>query len=137
MKIELEKLQHTFCDRPLLIGGKAMEYYGLREAGADIDFVVSERDHVELRRRYPSAMKDIHGDIGVCVSGFELWNQICRFRYDFLSQNAVQHEGYLVAAVDKLVFLKAMAMRQPKYMRDIELLVEYATDVQYGKRKLP
>ncbi len=137
MKIDLRKLQHTFADRPLLIGGKAMEYYGLRKAGADIDFVVSLRDHESLRRLYPENLKDIYGDIGVCVDGFEMWNQICRFQYDFLRQNAVEEKEWLVASVDKMILLKAIAMHDPKYMKDLELLAKYATDIQYGKRRLP
>ena len=114
-----------------------MEYYGLREAGADIDFVVSGRDHDRLKRPYPDDVKDLYGDIGVCAFEFELWNQICLFRYEFLKQNALQEDGYLVASLDKLIFLKAIAMHNAKYMKDLELLAEYATDVQYGKKKLP
>ena len=41
MKISLELLDYKFRYKPLLIGGGAMEYYGLRKAGADIDLVVS------------------------------------------------------------------------------------------------
>ena len=44
MDILLEKLDYQFQNKPLLIGGKAMEYYGLRRAGADIDLVISESD---------------------------------------------------------------------------------------------
>ena len=36
MNIKLEKLDYKFKYKPLLIGGKAMEYYGLRKAGVDI-----------------------------------------------------------------------------------------------------
>ena len=137
MEIDLEKLSHTFIDKPLLIGGMAMEYYGLRKAGADVDFVVSDRDHGRLCRLYPEAMKDIHGDIGVCVHGFEMWNQICRFQYDFLRQDAVEEQQWLVASVDKLILLKAIAMHKQEYMEDLTLLARYAVDVQYGVTALP
>ena len=36
MNIELGKLDYKFKYKPLIIGGKAMEYYGLRKAGVDI-----------------------------------------------------------------------------------------------------
>ncbi len=62
MKIDLRNLQYAFADKPLLIGGKAMEFYGLRKAGADVDFVVSLRDHDGLRRLHPDNVKDLHGD---------------------------------------------------------------------------
>jgi predicted enzyme related to lactoylglutathione lyase len=137
MNIDLEILSHAFVEKPLLIGGMAMEYYGLRKAGADIDFVVSSRDHDCLCRLYPDAIKDIYGDIGVCVHGFEMWNQICRFRYEFLRQNALEEDQWLVASTDKLILLKAFAMHKPKYMEDLRLLVNYACDIQYGKVTLP
>jgi catechol 2,3-dioxygenase-like lactoylglutathione lyase family enzyme len=137
MKIELSRLSHVFLDKPLLIGGKAMEYYGLRKAGADIDFVVSSRDHDCLCSLYPDAIKDLYGDIGVCVHGFEIWNQICRFRYEFLRQNALEEDEWLVASTDKLILLKAIAMHIPKYMEDLRSLVKYAADVQYERATLP
>jgi hypothetical protein len=59
MKINLDKLQFNFKHKPLLIGGKAMEYYGIRPAGADIDFVVSADDHKRLTAQYPDHIKDI------------------------------------------------------------------------------
>jgi hypothetical protein len=117
MKIDLNNLQHTFADKPLLIGGKAMEYYGLRKAGADIDFVVSVRDHDVLLRLYPDNVKDIYGDIGVCAMGFEMWNQICRFQYGFLKQNSLEEEEWLVASVDKMILLKAIAMHDRKWVQ--------------------
>ena len=48
---KLGGLGYEFRSRPLLIGGKAMEYYGLRKAGDDIDFVLAAEDHRELVRR--------------------------------------------------------------------------------------
>ncbi len=137
MKIDLSKLNYTFSEKPLLIGGKAMEYYGLRKAGADIDLVVSGYDHENLKTLYPNDVKDLYGDIGVCECEFEIWNQICLFRYDFLKQNAIEKKTHLVAGIDKLIFLKAIAMQNEKYMKDLKLLVKYATDIQYGKEKLP
>lgn len=137
MKIDFSNVTHVFLDKPLLIGGMAMEYYGLRKAGADIDFVLSDRDHEILRRLYPDAIKDIYGDIGVCVHGFEMWNQICRYDYELLSQNAIEESEYLVASTDKLILLKAFTMHIQKYIEDFKLLVKYAGDVQYGKVALP
>ena len=72
MNIELEKLDYKFKYKPLLIGGKAMEYYGLRKAGADIDLVVHLTDHKALVDKFPSNIKDLYGDIGVCEFDFEI-----------------------------------------------------------------
>lgn len=56
-QVPLEKLAYRLHDKPLLIGGVAMEYYGLRKAGADIDLVVSARDHANLKRRIPTTSR--------------------------------------------------------------------------------
>jgi len=137
MNIKLSKLNFKFSDKPLLIGGKAMEYYGIRKAGADIDFVISERDHEKLKIKYPDNIKDLWGDIGICEFEFEIWNQICMFDYDFLKQNAIDKRSYLVAGLDKLILLKAMAMNIDKYKADLEMLVQYTKEIQYKIKKLP
>ena len=45
LNVDFGKLNYTFQAKPLLVGGKAMEYYQLRKAGADIDFVVCAQDY--------------------------------------------------------------------------------------------
>ena len=49
MSITLESMEITldykFAYKPLLVGGGAMEYYGLRPRGADIDFILHEKDY--------------------------------------------------------------------------------------------
>ena len=66
MKIDFRPLNYRFHKKPLMIGGKTMEYYGLRKAGADIDFVISERDYQDLVIQYPEQTRDIFGDMGMC-----------------------------------------------------------------------
>lgn len=43
-KIDLVSLDISFTEKPLIIGGLAMEYYGIRECGDDIDFIVSNEE---------------------------------------------------------------------------------------------
>lgn len=131
MNIGLEKLDYKFKYKPLLIGGKAMEYYGLRKAGEDIDFVVHPIDHEVLVDKYPSNIKNLYGDIGVCEFGFEIWNQICTFDYQYLIANAIEEENYLVISLERLLFLKALAMEIPKYHKDLELVVKKVLDKAY------
>ena len=133
MKIDLTPLRYTFLHKPLLIGGCAMEYYGLRKAGDDIDLVIHPDDHAALVKRYPDHIKDLYSDIGVCEYGFEIWNQICTFDYKYLKENAVEEAEYLVISLEKLLFLKALAMEIPKYHRDLELVVQKMLDIAYGK----
>ena len=133
MNIDLAKLGYTFLHKPLLIGGCAMEYYGLRKAGADIDLVIHPDDHATFVELHPDHIKDLYGDIGICEYGFEIWNQICTFDYEYLKEHAVEEPDYLVISLEKLLFLKALAMEIPKYRRDLELVVQKILNIAYGK----
>ena len=57
MTIELNKLNYQFQYKPLLIGGKAMEYYGLRKAGADIDLVIPPPIMPHFAKSIPTTSK--------------------------------------------------------------------------------
>lgn len=131
--IDLAKLHYTFQTKPLLIGGKAMEFYGLRPAGDDIDFVIARTDYAGLTILYHEHTKDLFGDLGVCVYEFELWTSINLFDYSFLAANAIETEDYLVISLEKLLFLKALAIQQPKNERDLRLIVKKILDIQYNK----
>jgi hypothetical protein len=129
--IDLTKLDFEFSSRPLLIGGKAMEYYGLRKAGADIDFVITVEDYERLVLKYPDHLREIGGDLGVCVFEFEIWKSICLFDYQFLSVGAVEQDAYLIISLDRLLFLKALGMKEQKYHKDLELIVDKVLQVRY------
>ena len=134
MNLSLAQLNYTFQTKPLLIGGKAMEYYDLRPAGADIDFVITDADYTALAQQYPDHRKDLWGDLGVCVAEFEIWRTICLFDYAYLAPGALDEGDYLVIALDKLLFLKTLAMKHDeKYQRDVALLVKKILDDQYGR----
>lgn len=132
MKIDLPKLQFTFQDKPLLIGGKAMEYYGIRESGADIDFVISACDHKRLAAKYPDHIKDIYGDVGIIEYEFEIWNTIRTFDYSYLKEGAKEEDEYLVVSIEKLLMLKVIAMKaDEKYRRDVELIGDWINAKAY------
>lgn len=127
--IDLQKLNFHFESKPLLIGGKAMEYYQIREAGSDIDFVITEDDYERLSYKYPEHIKEIWGDFGVCVEEFEIWKSICLFEYNFLAEDAVETEDFLVISFEKLMFLKVLAMSQPKYLKDLEYMRDKIAEI--------
>ena len=133
MEIDLKILNYDFLYKPLVIGGKAMEYYGLRKSGLDIDFVIHTEDHNNLKIKYPNNIKDLYGDIGICEYGFEIWNQICTFDYEYLKINAIEENEYKVISLEKLLFLKALAMEIPKYHNDLKLVVELILNKAYKK----
>ena len=133
MDINLKILNYSFLHKPLLIGGKAMEYYGLRKAGLDIDLVIHNEDHNILKNKFPNNIKDLYGDIGICEYEFEIWNQICTFDYEYLKLNAVEENEYKIISLEKLLFLKALAMEIPKYHKDLEMVVKMILNKAYGK----
>ncbi|MBQ8610356.1 MAG: hypothetical protein IJ412_01480 [Oscillospiraceae bacterium] len=134
MKLDFSALQYNFRHKPLLIAGRAMEYYGLRKAGADTDLVIHPEDHRLLAEKYPEHIKDLYGDIGICEFGFEIWNQICTFDYFYLKSGAAEEENCLVVSPEKLLFLKALAMEVPKHHRDLELIVKKVLDDAYREK---
>jgi hypothetical protein len=131
--IDLAKLDFEFTSKPLLIGGKAMEHYGLRRAGADIDFVITVEDYERLAQKYPDHLRDLGGDLGVCVFEFEIWKSICLFDYWFLSVGAVEQDAYLIISLDRLLFLKALGMKEQKYHKDLQLVVGKVLQVRYDE----
>ena len=131
MDIPLEKLNYSFIRKPLLVGGKAMEYYGLRPAGADIDLIVMKDDLYHLIRQYPARVKDLWGDLGVCPYEFEIWKTICLFDYADLSENAIDEGDFLVISLEKLLLMKALAMKIDKYLKDTQLIVQDILDKKY------
>lgn len=132
MQLDLSKLNYQFKSKPLLIGGKAMEYYGLRKAGDDIDLIVKHDDLTGLLRLYPTKVKDLWGDLGVAVHGFEIWKTIRLFDYNYWAFDAIEEDNYFVISLEKLLIQKALAMNIPKYHTDLELLVAEISKRQHS-----
>ena len=131
MDIPLEKLNYSFTQKPLLVGGKAMQYYGLRPSGADIDFIAAKEDVFNLIRQYPERVKDLWGDLGVCPYEFEIWKSICLFDYDDLAEHAIDAGDFLVISIEKLLLMKALTMKIEKYLKDTQLIVQEILDKKY------
>lgn len=135
MIIDFSKLNYKFIKKPLLIGGKAMEYYDLRKSGQDIDFVVCKKDIKNLALKYPQHLKDLCGDFGVAIYEFEIWKTINYFDYDDLIDDAIEEDNFYVISIDKLLRQKAMAMDKAKYFNDLKLIVKKIQSQQGEKYK--
>lgn len=136
MKIDFTQIKYTFSAKPLIIGGKAMEYYGIRPAGADIDLVITKNDHSPLSKNYPDNTVDIFGDHGVVVAEFEIWDSICTFDYEYLKVGAIEEDNYLMVSIEKLLFLKVLAMeKDEKNRRDVDLIAKHVLNTAYGTRQ--
>ena len=57
----LQRLGLMLRTKPVIFGGLAMEYYGLRAHGDDIDLLVSPEDLAMLWARYPDQRRDMWG----------------------------------------------------------------------------
>jgi hypothetical protein len=129
--IKIERLGYDFLDKPVLVGGLAMEYYGLRKHGDDIDFIVSERDYQNLKRRFPKNRKDVWGDFGILVDGFELFRSIYRFDRSYYAAGAIEHGQCLVVSIERLFRMKVYAMDAgEKHQNDVKIIKKHFDEQQ-------
>ena len=133
MKIDLSKLNYSFKKKPILVGGKAMEFYGLRKSGEDIDLIATEEDMAALIKLYPNRVKDLWGDLGVCPFEFEIWRTINLLDYAYYSDNSTEKENFLIISIEKLLLMKALAMKKEKYLKDLELITNFISNNQSKK----
>ena len=131
MAINIQNLGYKFLDKPVIVGGLAMEYYGLRKHGDDVDFIVTNRDYQQLKVQFPNNRKDIWGDFGIQVNGFELFRSIYRFDYAHYSVGAIELTNYKIVSVDMLFRMKVFATGvAQKHDSDVQLLKEYYQQFQ-------
>jgi hypothetical protein len=124
--INIGRLGYEFLDKPVLVGGLAMEYYGLRKHGDDIDLIVTERDYQRLKVKFPENRKDVWGDFGILVHGFELFRSIYKFDHAHYALGAIELTHYKVIHIDMLFRMKVFALGvAEKHDRDVQLLKEY------------
>jgi hypothetical protein len=122
---EMQLNSLRFTKKPILIGGLAMEYYGMRKAGADIDFVICDADYQELAQANPDKRKDIWGDMGVVIGPFEIWRSIALLDYDFYKEGAIDRGAVLVVSIERLMLMRVIAMDVKKYMDDLKRIRDY------------
>lgn len=122
---QMEQNGLWFAAKPILIGGMAMEYYGMRKSGADIDLVITNEDYQRLAAAHPEERKDLYGDLGLVLGPFEIWRSIAHLDYAFFRKDAIEEENVFVLSIDRLLWTRVCAMGVEKYRKDLELLKEY------------
>ena len=110
-RIDLAVFDIAFSSKPLLVGGLAMEYYGLRKCGSDIDFIISDKDYQLLAHKFPDRKVDYWGDLGIIYDQYELLRSLSRLDYDFYSLGAIEYEKFKVVSCERLFFMCAAAVR--------------------------
>ena len=132
-EIEDRILAHrlAFIRKPIIIGGKAMEFYGMRR-GADIDLVICDADYQKIAAMYPDNRKDIWGDLGVAIDEIEMWRSIHLFDYEFFLKDAIEVSSMLVISLDRLLFTRSIVVdcvsEVKKRKEDFEKVVLYYHD---------
>jgi hypothetical protein len=115
----------NFSVKPILIGGMAMEYYGIRKSGADIDLIITNEDYKKLAMQYPEKKKDLFGDLGLVIDNFEIWRSIAHLDYDFYKKEAIEEDQVFIISTDRLLWSRVCAMEVEKYRNDLMLMKEY------------
>ena len=122
---QLFTMDYVFSQKPIVIGGMAMEYYGMRKSGTDIDLIICDIDYQTLAERYPNKRKDIYGDFGIIIEPFEIWRSIALLDYDFYKHEAVEFKEIKLISLDRLLFTRVCAMEVEKYRDDLMIMKEY------------
>lgn len=115
----------SFSEKPILIGGMAMEYYDMRKSGDDIDLIITDDDYQALAQKYPDQRKDLYGDLGVVIEKFEIWRSIAHLDYNFFKKEAIEEENIFIISIDRLLWTRVCAMEVEKYRNDLVLLKDY------------
>jgi hypothetical protein len=121
----LNEIPLSFIKKPIIIGGMAMEYYGMRKAGRDMDLIISQDDYHVLSEKYPDNKKDLYGDLGFIINKFEIWRSIALIDYDFFLKDAIDEGNVLIVSIDRLLWMRVCAMEVEKYKKDLDLMKEY------------
>ncbi|WP_155987759.1 hypothetical protein [Gorillibacterium massiliense] len=125
LREQLELVDLPFTQKPILIGGMAMEYYGIRQSGKDIDLVICDDDYQQLSTSMPDKRKDIYGDLGIVTGPFEIWRSIALLDYSFYLKDAIDEEIAYVVSIDRLLLTRVIAMDVEKYRNDLKLMTGY------------
>ncbi len=146
IRIDVEKtFRYSFRDKPIIVGGKAMEYYGLRNAGDDIDLIVSRYDYECLKKK-GYLERQFQMDRVLDIANYEVWESIRYYDYNFYRENAIEENDYLIMSLEKLLHLKAISIEEEKSQKDLKLIAnamlkkkykEYLNNNRYKQNALP
>lgn len=128
-ELDIAALGIVFDEKPLLIGGLAMTYYGIRKQGNDVDFIVTDKDYHALAAQHPENQRDKWGDLILSVNHYEFLRSIFRLDYAFFAEGAIEYPQCKVISLEKLFFMKVLAVdNQPevsKHVQDYRLMLKY------------
>ena len=137
----LELSDYKFHTSPLVVGGLAMEYYGIRKTGHDYDYVVASTDWSSLKKLHPKKINLFGGknekdvDATINLKNVDLIKTLFQFDYNDLSKDAIIKKKYKIISLEKLLLLKTLGAvhnHHPKSKRDQKLIVQFIVKSQYS-----
>lgn len=120
----VKKLNYSFKKKPILIGGGALEYYGLRKTGHDWDFMISMEDYKALKAKNVHTLNtfggtefdkdglsvDVDNTFSEIIKDLDLAITMFQYRYDFFDSETLETLGeFKVMSLEHLLLLKALA----------------------------
>ena len=144
----LHLTKYNFKSKPLVIGGLALEYYGIRKTGHDYDFVVSPTDWKILKKKYPDQVNLFGGKdekdkdatlTNINNTHVDLISTLFQYNYNYLKKGAIDEGKYLVISIDKLLMLKTLGAvfnNHSKSKKDQEKIVKYIVRKNYPHLKI-
>jgi hypothetical protein len=87
--------KYKFKNKPLVLGGLALEYYGIRKTGHDYDYMVSPSDWKILKNKYPDQVNLFGGkdekDIDATLTNLnnthvDLISTLYQYNYNYLKK---------------------------------------------------
>lgn len=136
LESEMQSIELSFAKKPILIDGMAMEYYGIRKSGSDIDFVVSDEDYQAFASMMPDKRKDIYGDLGIVIGAFEIWRSIALLDYNFYLKDAVEESNVFVISLDRLLLTRVNAMEAETHIPSYQKNHGIVFDGQYKDKNI-
>ena len=147
----LDLLNFEFIHPPLIVGGMALEYYGIRKSGPDFDCMVSPEDWVRLKKLYPNNINLFGGnteqdvDATINVKDFDthidLLSTLYQYNYYFLGKNSIlinsensSYKKIKIISIENLYFVKSLCYingNEPKCESDTKLIINYIIKKQY------
>lgn len=136
---------YTFLDKPILLGGMAMQYYNLRKSGHDLDIMISKRDKDNfLKKGYKLNLFGGKTEVEIDatftnIEGLDLDLVITlnQYDYEFLkrdSQSLEDNSDLLIISIENLLITKIFANHYSpleKHEEDVKLIIKWIEKNKY------
>lgn len=136
---------YCFLDKPILLGGGAMQHYGIRNCGHDLDMMISQRDKERLLKEgYTLNLfggkteKDVDATFSnILELHLDLVITLNQYDYNFFLEKATEYlpeKNLMIISLEDLLLTKIFAQTYsgfPKHKKDVELLIQGIERKQY------